>query len=106
MSEVHSIYLTLVGKMYTYIFNNFNRITFLKALGFGTERKKMNSDVGDPCDRRASPKDQVQESKFWNLKTLIMNVAPQHKNLSGLQRIPRKHCKNDVMELHEMEFLA
>lgn len=77
MSEVHSIYLTLVVKKYTYIFNNFNGITFLKAVGSGTERK-MNSDVSDPCDRRASPKDQVQEStseNIWNWKTLIINVA-------------------------------
>lgn len=81
VSEVHSIYLTLVVKKYNYIFNNFNGITFLKALGSGTESKKMNSDVGDPCDRTASPKDQVQEStsrNIWNLKTLIMNVASQH----------------------------
>lgn len=64
----------------------------------------MNSDVGAPCDRRASPKDHVQEStseNIWNL-----NVASQHKNLSRLQRIPWKHCKNDVMETHEMELIA
>lgn len=109
VSEVYSIYLILMAKKYTHIFNNFNGITFLKALGSGTERKKMNSDVGDPCDRRASPKDHVQKStseNIWNLKTLIMNVVSQHKNLSRLQRIPWKHCKNDVMEAHEMELLA